>query len=137
MNHSSAENRPKRIGLLFLLSSIMVAAVLCGGCSSKPPQGEVHGRITWKEKAVTAGVVSLYSPTLGTGGNALIQSDGTFIIKNVPTGEYDVQVYPPEQEPESTAAKNTPFPIPAKRLAKTGFTCQVSEGTNTLTLDFH
>lgn len=123
-------------GLNGMSFAVLLIMLFVSGCGSQPPSGNVTGTITWKGQPVTEGVVSLYSSQTGTGGNALIQSDGTFHIKNVRLGSYEVQIAAPEKEPESPQTKKDSFPIPIKQRTNNGFTCTVQKGDNQLVLDF-
>jgi Carboxypeptidase regulatory-like domain len=58
---------------------------------------ELHGRVTWEGTPVSSGNVSLYLepndlPTLAD-GRAELSSDGTFSIKGLPDGLYEIVTY--------------------------------------------
>lgn len=132
MNHS---------GYRYLLVMLFMVGFVAFGCGPKDvPRGEVSGSVLYKGKPVTSGNVSLYSPLAGTGSDGTIQPDGSFSIKRIQTGSYQVSVTPPEQVPpaEGETPKPQPkFSLPAKYTQGTtsGLTFEVKEGPNELKLD--
>src|SRR5262249_47128192 len=58
------------------------------GCGSK---GNVHGKVYFKEKALTSGVVAFVA-NKKTVGTSSIKEDGSYEIKDIPTGEVTITV---------------------------------------------
>lgn len=119
----------------------LICCVTISGCGPQDaPRGDITGSVQYKGQPVATGCVSLYSPTGGTGSSGDIQADGTFAIKGIPTGSYQVSIAP--QPPVPPAPGETPKPQPKFVLpvkyadgASSGLTSDVKEGPNELKLD--
>jgi hypothetical protein len=77
-----------RVGLCFILLLGLTA-----GCFQKNPNapGRVSGKVKYGGKAVPAGNIAFHHPDKGTYRSTL-DSDGTYAITDVPTGEMVVTV---------------------------------------------
>jgi hypothetical protein len=77
-----------RVGLCFILLLAFTA-----GCFHKNPSapGSISGKVTYGGKAVPAGNIAFHHPDKGTYRSTL-DSDGTYSITDVPTGEMVVTV---------------------------------------------
>jgi len=77
-----------RVGLCLILLLSLTA-----GCFQKNPSapGKVSGKVTYGGKVVPAGNIAFHHPDKGTYRSTL-DSDGTYAITDVPTGEMVVTV---------------------------------------------
>jgi hypothetical protein len=91
---ASGRGRVAGLGLLLL------AALGCGGGTET---GEVTGRVTYRNKTVPAGTVTLLASN-GKPYNAPIQADGSYAISNVPVGPAKLAVTSTEEAPARAAA---------------------------------
>jgi hypothetical protein len=89
-------------GRLFPALALLVFMV---GCTAKNPNApaSVTGKVTYKDKVLTAGTVTYYTKA-GVYGPAAININGTYTISDLPAGDAEVTV-----ETES-ANKSTPKP---------------------------
>jgi hypothetical protein len=69
--------------------SLAIAMILCAGCVEK--KSDVKGKVSYNGKAVEKGEVTLLS-SKGTTHFGEIQSDGTYIVKGVPSGMAKLKV---------------------------------------------
>jgi hypothetical protein len=81
--------------------ALVVAMLAAAGCGSK---GTVHGKVYYKDKALTGGSVAFVAnnKTLGT---AVIHEDGSYEMKDVPTGEATITVSSGSPKPGTPAGK--------------------------------
>ncbi len=86
MSPSSWITVPRRRVPVLLLLGLALASVGCGKST-----GEVSGKVTYHGKALTFGTVTITSAN-GPQQSATIQPDGTYEIKDVPTGPATVTV---------------------------------------------
>ncbi|MDO5581550.1 MAG: hypothetical protein Q4G69_10465 [Planctomycetia bacterium] len=126
------------LGLAFFFTILIVA-----GCGPKGPvTGDVTGSAAWKGKPLESGIVTLYSPASGKGASAELGAGGSFTMRNVEAGSYQVSIAPPTPVipgPDGTPPKpQARFVLPAKfqEGQTSGLTIEVKpDTTNTLTLD--
>jgi hypothetical protein len=120
------------------LACLVIPALGCGG-STKRDSGSVTGRVLLKDgSSPDAGAVNLYSPSSGDSAQAILKADGTFRLKQVPVGEYQVSVTPPSELPpgDPNYVAHPPSKIPPKYFsaATSGFTTSIEQGDNPLEL---
>jgi hypothetical protein len=131
--------RPGQSGTLFLALGVLAAAL--PGCSSGPPRGEVHGKVTFRGKPVSEGTIMFINPSgSGGSGETELRSDGTYEIQGgLIVGEYIVLVTPlmhrvdtsPGKTPPSLEEKPAPnIPTKYRRQASTPFRAKVEKGQN-------
>jgi hypothetical protein len=82
---------------LFARAALLVAAGwtagLVAGCGGRGPQtGEAYGRVTVKDKPVTAGTVKFFPEAGGDPVGTGIMPDGTYRATGVPVGRSKVAV---------------------------------------------
>ena len=126
------------LGLAFFFTILIVA-----GCGPKGPvTTDVTGSATWKGKPLESGIVTLYSPTSGKGASTELGAGGTFTLRKVEVGSYQVSIAPPMPAitgPDGTPPKpQAPFVLPAKfqEGQTSGLTFEAkADGENKLTLD--
>ena len=87
-----------RGGLMIALLSGVLLVAGCGGST-----GNVSGKVTYKGAALKGGTIGFVDSS-GRVMGAALEGDGTYKIKNLPTGEYKVtvetaSVRPPENLP--------------------------------------
>jgi hypothetical protein len=96
---------------------LAVALVTFCGCGSK---GNVHGKVYYKDKALTNGVVAFVA-NKKTVGTSSIQGDGSYDMKSIPAGEVSITVTsslkPPEKLPKELS---DPDKSTEKYTVKTG-----------------
>jgi hypothetical protein len=107
--------RIARFGLFGTLP-ITIAILTLPGCGKT---GSVHGKVYYKDKALTNGMVTFVADNK-TAGSATIQPDGSFAMANVPAGEVTILVTTGITEPTKSAAVTIPkeFSDPAKSKEK-------------------
>src|ERR1019366_6706307 len=117
------------------------------GCKRGPAIGEIHGRVTFQEKPVSAGTISFFNPELGSGADAPLGEDGTYVVKTkdrgLVVGEYIVfitpETYIEKSDPTTPAArveKNAPnIPEKYRRQGTTPLKATVAAGKNELNFD--
>jgi hypothetical protein len=86
-----------RLRMLFTPMALVAAfglLISCTtGCGSKvKPTGEVYGKVSYKDKPVTAGNVKFFPEAGGEPVLTLIAPDGTYRITGVPVGRSKVAV---------------------------------------------
>lgn len=89
-------------GMLLCALLLFPLALGCGR-----PKGTVIGKVTYKGKAVEKGFVT-FVPGKGTPVNAEIQSDGSYRAENVPVGEMQVCIQPPQTMLTEPPSKTMP-----------------------------
>jgi hypothetical protein len=138
------------------LRSIGAICVLCGGfalasgaagCASGPAIGDVKGHVTFEGKPVTEGNISFFNPTLGTGADAPLADDGTYVIKTqaggLPVGDYIVFITPetyldksdPTTPPARVEKKAANIPMKYRRQGSTPLKATVEGGKNKFDFD--
>jgi len=76
-----------------LLVAFGWVAVFAAGCSGKENRtGEVHGKVTYNGKAVTAGVVKFFPESGGEPVEASIGPEGSYRATGVPVGRSKVAI---------------------------------------------
>lgn len=117
---------------------VAVSLVFFVGCGpSGPPTAELSGKVVFQGKPVAEGTVSLRSE-VGTGGEANLQEDGTFTIKDLPVGEYRALILPlvmlQKEGPrgyEVSVEKPAPnIPLKYRTIGATDLRVAVKEGKN-------
>jgi hypothetical protein len=84
-------------GLLAIAAGLLV--VMTVGCGGGEATGTVKGKVTLDGEAFGGVSMILVSPKSGKGGNANVQSDGTFTIENpLPVDDYTVYMAPQSDE---------------------------------------
>jgi hypothetical protein len=130
-------------------AALLIAAgfltALAVGCSSGPARGEVKGKVTFKGKPVTEGIVTFLNPKGEGDAEAQIGQDGTFTVPGgVVVGEYIVVITPPIHIVDTDPGKSPPAPveknmpnIPRKyrQQGSTPLRASVKEGQNDFTFD--
>jgi len=108
----------------------------CGGASDDYA-GTLEGTVTFEGSPVTEGEVSIYSPELGVGATAALDSEGRYrITDRIKAGEYQVVVLPPPPPPPQdevpVAVISDPENIPQKSRAfeTSGLSVILTEGEN-------
>jgi hypothetical protein len=137
---------------------LFLVAVLVG-CGTRSRSGAVSGKLTYKGQAVNDAALLLY-PTSGAGGpiTVPVTTDGSFVISDVPPGEYDIIVQGAEGEgSDASLLQNVPaekradmeklmksqpsrkatipFPQKYKDLKTSDLKCQVTDQKQTLNLE--
>jgi hypothetical protein len=128
------------------LLPLLAAAFLigCGGGGDKP--ASVSGKVTYKGKTVTSGVVVLVGADGKTSDPGTVQPDGTYSIAHAPAGAVKVsfdnpppprvqrqpgaKADPEAQEAAREAARYVPTPLQYKDPAKSGVTLDLKRGKN-------
>jgi hypothetical protein len=102
--------RHTRVAPLAIAAGFLTAVV--AGCPSGPPTGQVQGKVTFKGKPVTEGLVTFLNPTEGGAAEAEIKSDGTYVVQNpVVVGEYLVVITPPIHIVDTDPGRSPPAPV--------------------------
>jgi len=123
----------------------MVAVAGLAGCTSGPPTGEVRGKVTFKQKAVSEGKVTFVNPSGPGGGEGLLRKDGSYEIQGaLVAGDYIVIVSPLMHMVDTDPGKTPPSPeekpapdIPAKYRSEgsSPFKATVKPGKNEFNFD--
>jgi hypothetical protein len=142
-----------------LLVGLLLVAVLVG-CSKRSRSGAVTGKLTYKGQAVNDAALLLY-PADGSATGLItipVTSDGSFTISDLPPGAYDAVVRGAEGESsDSSLLRNVapekradmeklmkgqpsrkatiPFPDKYKDLKTSDLKVQITDQTQTLTLE--
>jgi hypothetical protein len=112
------------------------AAVLCAtGCSLGPDSAVVRGTVTYKDKPVPRGTVTL-TPASGRSVSGELQPDGTFVLRAVP-GRYKVVIVATQDVGSRLPEDQVPLPpltVPNKytSIATTDLTANLNAGNNTV-----
>jgi len=119
-----------------LLAGLVVAACWAAGCAGGPPTGSVSGKVTCNGAPLSAGVVLFSNPQTGVGASAALDASGTYTIKSIPTGQYQVAIQPPpppapHEMQQASAAPRASIPQKYQDPKKSGLTATVKEGANT------
>lgn len=77
----------------FLCLGLVLGGALLGGCGGGT--GELKGSVTYQNKALRQGTVSVISQT-GSAHAGMIQDDGTYTVVGIPTGPARVTVSSPD-----------------------------------------
>jgi hypothetical protein len=124
---------------------------ISSGCT--PPKAEVKGKVTYKGSPLKGGGIIIQS-SKGTTHSGDIQADGTYVVKDVPTGpakmtvswvneeaiEYNRELLKKGREEKGGGSKGKPKDInslPTKYSAfdTSGLSFQVQPGTTTFDAD--
>lgn len=103
------------------------------GCGDVVPLGVVSGTVRYRGATVTEGTVSLYSPDLGTGGEAAINADGSFSVGGLRFGPYRIAIHPPlihedfggKSAPSMEPKQVNNIPNTYRNPSTSGFACDV------------
>jgi hypothetical protein len=88
-----------------ILLLLPLCLVLAAGCKpSRAPSSEVHGKVTYNGKPVSAGTIGFH-PKEGGGLGATLHADGSYTVSGLPAGELIVTV---ETESANPAKRNQP-----------------------------
>jgi hypothetical protein len=111
------------------------------GCGPKlPPTGEVYGKVTYKEKAVTAGTVKFTPAGGGDPVTTELGADGSYRATGVPLGPMKVSIEtlhfknltpPPkgmEKQMGGSRLHYVPIPDRYEKAATSDLSVDVSEG---------
>ena len=112
---------------------LFVCVCWCTGCGTgEPPTGSIAGKVTFKGRPLTTGVITLVNEEAGLGASGELDASGNFRIESIQTGQYEVAVHRPPPPPES-GAKPVKLGIPEKYLdvETSDLTATVEEGENT------
>jgi len=75
-----------------ILLVLPLSLVLAAGCkTSRAPSSEVHGKVTYNGKPVSAGNIGFH-PKEGAGLGNSLHADGSYSVSGLPAGEYIVTV---------------------------------------------
>jgi hypothetical protein len=125
---------------------VAAAWVVCcmAGCDGgPPPTGEVHGKVMYKDKPVTAGIVKFVPEAGGEPVATSLGPNGTYRATGVPVGRSRVAIEtlhmkklagPPKEIAKVIKPGGRPVyvPIPAKyeKPESSGLTVEVQKGKN-------
>ena len=101
--------RAKRAAVLF--TAAVAWFTVATGCSSGPETGEVKGKVTFRGKPVTEGLVTFLNPNEGGAAEAQIQADGSYAVEGVLPGQYLVVITPLVEVVDTDPGKSPPMPI--------------------------
>ena len=129
--------------VVLLLNGLLITLHLA--CSAGPETGEVHGKVTFKGKPVTEGLVTFLNPTEGGGAEAPIGADGAYAVQGgVVVGDYLAVVTPlveivdtdPGKTPPGPVEKNAPnIPRKYRMQGSTPLRAKVKSGKNEINLE--
>lgn len=133
-----------RDGLTALFVSLTL--LFFAGCSGGEggydgPEGDVHGKVTYKGKAVPAGTSIQFSSEKGFNNAATLDDEGGYEITKLPVGTYKISLTPPvvEQPDDANveAPPEPPPPFPGKytQAETSGESFEVKEGDNEYNLE--
>jgi len=94
--------------------SFLVATCFCLtlGCSSGPPTGKVHGKVSFKGQPVKEGRVTLLNTVEGGAYEGMIAADGAYAVANpVLLGEYAVVITPLTELKDTDPGKTPPMQV--------------------------
>ena len=82
-------NRTRRLAVLVLVSVLLVPFSGCGiaGSATPPILIPVKGKVTYKGKPLTKGVIQFEPDGFGRKARGQIQSDGTFVLSTAKEGD--------------------------------------------------
>jgi hypothetical protein len=121
--------------------------LLLAGCNEGPVVGEVSGKVTYRGQPVSEGRVSFTHVEAGYGADALLESDGTFVVETaeggLPVGEYRVAITPlivmdssdPNTPPVGVEKAARDIPQKYRDESSSGFTAMVVKGKNDVTFE--
>lgn len=120
----------------------VVSSLLLLGCSDARTLGTVAGTVRYRDTAVPEGIVSLYSPELGVGKESQLEADGTFVVRGLPFGPYQIAIHPPLKRddfggttmPSFEPKKVDNIPAAYRNPSTSRFTCTVDAPTVEITL---
>lgn len=87
----------QRLCSAMMLTAIALAGAGCGSDTSGPTTATISGKVTFHGEAVGEGSISFEAPASGHGGEAILESDGSYKIE-LPVGGYNVTIRPPMVE---------------------------------------
>jgi len=133
----------------FSANRMAVCAVLvtcvgwCAGCGrGAPPTGSISGRVTYRGKPITSGMVLLLSEEMGIGATGELDAHGSYRIPPLQTGDYKVAITrPPQPEPHELDGGapmvdlSVDLPRELTSPLSSGLSTTVAEGHNTLDFD--
>jgi hypothetical protein len=118
-------------------------ALLVAACGCGPGQATVSGRVTYKDKPVVYGAVTMVGPdekaAFGT-----INPDGTYTVEGLTPGDVRIGITSrdpaksrgPRKVPPSTGGNGwVPLPRGYESAANSGLACTVKSGSNTRDID--
>jgi hypothetical protein len=130
-----------RAALLVAAGWVVCCMAGCGG--GAPPTGEVHGKVMYKDKPVTAGIVKFVPEAGGEPVTTALGPNGTYRATEVPVGRSKVAIEtlqfkkmagPPKEIAKLIKPGGRPVyvPIPAKyeKPESSGLTVEVRKGEN-------
>jgi hypothetical protein len=130
-----------RAALLIAAGWVVCCMVGCGG--GPPPTGEVQGKVMYKDKPVTAGIVKFVPEAGGEPVTTSLGPNGTYRATEVPVGRSKVAIEtlhfkkmggPPKDIAKLIKPGGRPVyvPIPAKyeKPESSGLSVEVQKGNN-------
>src|SRR5262245_60847108 len=130
-----------RAALLVAAAWVVSCTAGCGGRAA--PTGEVHGKVVYQDKPVTAGIVKFVPEAGGEPVTTSLGPDGTYRATGVPVGRCKVAIetlqFKKLTEPPKAIAKQIKpggrpvyVPIPAKyeKPESSGLNLEVQKGHN-------
>ena len=121
---------------LAILLGLLGCVYWCAGCGSGASlTGSVFGKVTYNGQPLTTGVVTFVNEKTGSGASGGLDSSGTYSIRLIRTGEYNVSIHmrppPPEAPVEVAGALRLNIPDKYQDARTSGLTATVKEGKNT------
>ena len=113
------------------LSFACVVLVALAGCGAG--FGDVSGKVTFKGKPFTGGVIVFYDAQNGA-PSAEIKEDGSFIVKNVGAGPAKVTIVPPLAlaAPGLAPSRTSQLPVKYASVEESGLTFTIKRGPQTI-----
>lgn len=116
------------------LAALSAAMLALAGCGGSEPTGSVAGNVTLDGAPLTAGVVLFSNPATGVGVTAELDASGTYRVRSIPTGEYQVAVQPPPppapHEMDQPGAPRPNVPQQYQDPKTSGLSTTVGPGSN-------
>lgn len=114
---------------------ILVSMCLLAGCSGGQPAGSISGTVTLDGSPLTAGAVVFTNEAMGFGVTAELDGSGTYQVRSIPTGQYQVAIEPPPppapHEMDQRVVPPTDVPRKYQDSQTSGLSATVQRGTNT------
>ena len=116
--------------------TVIVGLMCCfTGCSGGQPTGSVSGTVTLGGAPLTAGVVLFSNQSTGVGATAELDASGSYQIRSIPTGQYQVAIEPPPppapHEMDQSGPPRSDVPLKYQDLQTSGLSATVARGANT------